>query len=219
MKTRIISALVSAIVMTSIVRAQDATNASNYPESAEAKIGLTDSRMKMLRENRERIYSEVIASFQARASHISRIQAGQKGDSTTNALRKIKTELWFELLDEITTLQSPKVDKMLFIRPPPPPGYDSGIGPDAVKDPILRRQFIELDRKNKERNQEEEFNSKLKLLDASLTTQAIQYLKSAYFRNVEDATEVHSILSSIKNESRKADLTEKCQDITGAKRP
>lgn len=217
MNTQVMAALSVAIAMTSIARAQVAMNSNNYPEAAAATLGLTDSRMNMLRKKRDRINSEVIASFQERANYIAGIRTDLKAASETNVLRRIKTELWIRLLDEITSLQSPKVDKMLFIRVPPPPGYDSGIGPDAVKDPVLRRHFIELDRKNQERNAEEDFNHKLKLLDARLTTQAVRYLMSAYSKNVEDATELHTILSSIKNPSRKADLTEKCQDIAGVK--
>ena len=219
MKIRIISALSSAIVLTvvmvSIVRAQNTTNSSNYPETAEATIGLTDSRVSMLRKNRERICSEVINAFQERANYIASIRTFQEGSSTTNALRKIKTELWVRLLEEITSLQSPKVDKMLFIRVPPPPGYPSGIGPDAVKDPVLRRQFVELDRINKERNDEEEFNYKLKLLDTKLTSEAVQYLRNVYGKNVEDRTELNSIFACIRNQARKTDIAARCEDITG----
>lgn len=72
--------------------------------------------------------------------------------------------------------------------------YDSGISPDVIKDPKVKRQYEEAIKKNSLKAENYRFQSGLRRLRTNWLNDIVIYINENYSNTVEDAKEVNSII-------------------------
>ncbi len=127
--------------------------------------------------------------------------------------REHLTRLWFSVLNHLDRHRDPNFNyddvPELSVAPPLGPGMPSisGMDPQSVTDPVLRRDYEEAIERNRQKAERYRFQKQLQKVDRRFSRQLEAYLRSAYSQSPADVQELsHSIENQVESAKRKNEL-------------
>lgn len=140
--------------------------------------------------------------------------------------RAMETKLWLQLLNQIGKtrdlnfdFKAPENRYYANVAPPFDPSnstnvmYDSGISPEAIKEPDTRKAYEYLILKNHEKALRFGFELKLKKIDGDAMESALRYFNLTYAKTPADARELIGCLSVLADANRRAKMEEQLHEF------
>lgn len=126
--------------------------------------------------------------------------------------RALETTLWLQLLNQIDRTRDlgfdPQASTNRYYG-----NIESPFDPaNTSNDPEIRKQYEESIRANHQKALRDLFEFRLKNLDSSCTTHAINYFISAYAKTPSDAKGLIAVLDTIRDEKHRTELKERLAD-------
>lgn len=164
----------------------------------------------------EKITRGALKVFKDDEDFLMRLQTSDRG---------LKTQMWLRLLNQIDQMRDFSYDPLnrtnwtyTHLAPPidtsNPPAilYDSGIPPEAVKEPEIRHAYEEAIRENHQKSLRRNYETRLKNMDEECTFEALKYFNSTYAKTPEDSMALVGSLDVVKDEKHRLELKSKLAD-------
>jgi hypothetical protein len=171
---------------------------SHYTEAGEARMKLT---LRIMNSKSEHILNSLgtfhkSKNIQTLIQVINEIENLGKFQEPSSKewpkVRKVEAELWFRVLQSVKKeiYQNHNLDKSPQINVAPPGPYPSGIAPESIKEPEIRKEYEKAIAENKAKAQR--YNSQYKLRDIKkrLSKKLENFMVNAYSKAPQSTDEL-----------------------------
>ncbi|MDD5482687.1 MAG: hypothetical protein PHP98_03415 [Kiritimatiellae bacterium] len=203
------------ISLVSISLAEDAENQKNTErltmKTVEIKAKEIDSNLVRFHKEKDvQIIEQIIGSLTS-LRKLDKLNVDEWLTEWPNA-RRIQAELWFKLHEAVEK----EIDKNFDFTSSPqrnisaPGSYPSGVAPESIKEPELRKEYEKALAENKKKIDEHNFQYRLRKLEEDISYKLECFLVEVYSQPPEAIDELQKIMDTYKmNEETKSRMLKK----------
>jgi|SRR5579862_2529303 len=187
--------------------------------------GDTDASQKAFLASYNELVENFINNFQQTLNDLMTVPAdldnlcAKDNNPCAKEIRRLKTKLWFRLLNRIDSVRDPQMNWK--DAPAPTIGFPglpfSGADPSSIADPVLRQKYQEAVWRNDLKFTRYTAQGRFRTTDGMCTAHAVEYLTSAYNKTPEDAGELMGAINVfLSSQARQEQMKKALREILSA---